>query len=46
MRLRPLGGGRQWAADPAALRVSTASEALSAQLAEVNARSRQDLGAG
>ncbi|MFW3463131.1 hypothetical protein ACN24K_22725 [Streptomyces microflavus] len=39
--LRPLGGGREWEADPAHLRPLSRAEFLSAQLAEVNARSRQ-----
>ncbi|MCK8676029.1 hypothetical protein M1O15_01085 [Streptomyces lichenis] len=43
--LRPLGGGRQWAVEPARVKALSTSEVLSAQLAEVNARSRQDLGA-
>ncbi|MFC8626307.1 hypothetical protein [Streptomyces anulatus] len=38
--LRPLGGGRAWEADPAHLRLLSRAEFLSAQLAEVNARSR------
>ncbi|MFB6650629.1 hypothetical protein ACFCZ4_01825 [Streptomyces microflavus] len=38
--LRPLGGGREWEADPARLRPLNRAEFLSAQLAEVNARSR------
>ncbi|MEU6488377.1 hypothetical protein [Streptomyces sp. NPDC046887] len=42
--LRPLGGGRQWAVEPARVKVLSTAEVLSAQLAEVNARSRQELG--
>ncbi|MFK0186187.1 hypothetical protein ACIQV1_18420 [Streptomyces rubiginosohelvolus] len=38
--LRPLGGGREWEADPGHLRPLSRAEFLSAQLAEVNARSR------
>ncbi|WP_405480367.1 hypothetical protein [Streptomyces anulatus] len=38
--LRPLGGGRDWEADPGHLRPLSRAEFLSAQLAEVNARSR------
>lgn len=40
VRLRPLGGGREWDADPARVRPAGRDELLSAQLAEVNARSR------
>ncbi|WLQ40092.1 hypothetical protein P8A22_08800 [Streptomyces laculatispora] len=40
-RLRPLGGGREWDADPSHLRAMSQDELLSALLAEVNARSRQ-----
>lgn len=39
--LRPFGGGREWEADPRHLRPLSRAEFLSAQLAEVNARSRQ-----
>ncbi|WP_406225499.1 hypothetical protein [Streptomyces anulatus] len=38
--LRPLGGGREWEADPGHVRPLSRAEFLSAQLAEVNARSR------
>ncbi|MFI8352827.1 hypothetical protein [Streptomyces cyaneofuscatus] len=41
LRLGPLGGGRPWEADPANVRPLSRAEQLSAQLAEVNARSRQ-----
>ncbi|KPI04365.1 hypothetical protein OK074_4682 [Actinobacteria bacterium OK074] len=34
--LRPLGGGREWEADPAAVRPATAMELLSAKVKAVN----------
>ncbi|NGO68637.1 hypothetical protein [Streptomyces boncukensis] len=37
--LRPLGGGREWDADPARVEVLARDEALSARVAEANARS-------
>jgi hypothetical protein len=40
VQLRPLGGGREWDADPARDMPLTPAELLSAQLAEVSARSR------
>lgn len=43
LQLRPLGGGREWDADPAHVRPLEPAELLSAQLAEVNARSRKRL---
>ncbi|AEN12979.1 MULTISPECIES: hypothetical protein [unclassified Streptomyces] len=43
VRLRPLGGGREWDANPARVRPAGRDELLSAQLAEVNARSRKPL---
>jgi hypothetical protein len=43
LQLRPLSGGREWDADPALIRPVSRTELLSAQLAEVNARSRQGL---
>ncbi|MFJ1739165.1 hypothetical protein ACIOG4_10875 [Streptomyces microflavus] len=43
LRLGPLGGGRAWEADPADVRPLSRAELLSAQLAEVNARSRSPL---
>ncbi|MFJ3143430.1 hypothetical protein ACIPJM_13400 [Streptomyces halstedii] len=43
VRLRPLGGGREWHADPAQVRPADRDELLSAQLAEVNTRSRRAL---
>ncbi|MFF5929018.1 hypothetical protein [Streptomyces hydrogenans] len=39
LQLRPLGGGREWDAVPARLRVLTRTEVLSALVAEANARS-------
>ncbi|MCF4140872.1 hypothetical protein L1856_34595 [Streptomyces sp. Tue 6430] len=39
VRVRPLGGGREWDADPGRLRTLTQDELLSALVAEVNARS-------
>lgn len=44
LQLRPLGGGREWDADPARLRPLDAAELLSARVAEANARSRTGLG--
>ncbi|MFF2731725.1 hypothetical protein ACFVS9_27940 [Streptomyces sp. NPDC058008] len=46
LQLRPLGGGREWDADPARLRPLGAAELLSARVAEANARSRASLGLG
>ncbi|AVH55968.1 MULTISPECIES: hypothetical protein [Streptomyces] len=43
LQLRPLSGGREWDADPAAVRPLTPAELLRARLAEANARSRQTL---
>ncbi|MEV7056508.1 hypothetical protein AB0N95_13620 [Streptomyces microflavus] len=43
LRLAPLGGGRAGEADPADKRPLSRAELLSAQLAEVNARSRSPL---
>ncbi|MGR8007659.1 hypothetical protein [Streptomyces hypolithicus] len=43
LQLRPLGGGCEWDADPALVRPVSRDELLSAQLAEVNARSRRPL---
>lgn len=39
LQLRPLGGGREWDAHPAAVRPASAEERLRASLAAVNARS-------
>ncbi|MEU6813133.1 hypothetical protein ABZ920_29960 [Streptomyces sp. NPDC046831] len=41
LRLRPLSGGREWEADPAAVRPLTQAELLSARVAEANDRSRR-----
>ncbi|MER6627561.1 hypothetical protein ABT301_04845 [Streptomyces sp. NPDC000987] len=41
LQLRPLGGGREWDAEPCRVRALRQDELLSALLAEVNARSRQ-----
>ncbi|MFD1663309.1 hypothetical protein ACFSL4_35385 [Streptomyces caeni] len=38
--LRPVGGGREWQADPAALRPATPRERLSAGVAAANERTR------
>ncbi|MER5678493.1 MULTISPECIES: hypothetical protein [Streptomyces] len=46
LQLRPLGGGREWDADPARLRPLGPAELLSARVAEANARSRTGLGLG
>ncbi|NEC68442.1 hypothetical protein [Streptomyces sp. SID9727] len=46
LRLRPLGGGREWQADPARVRPLGPAELLSARVAEANARSRTGLGVG
>nr|WP_223291153.1 hypothetical protein [Streptomyces avicenniae] len=40
VQLRPLGGGREWDAEPDRVRVIDPGEVLSARLAVVNARSR------
>ncbi|KPI10173.1 hypothetical protein OK074_3176 [Actinobacteria bacterium OK074] len=36
--LRPVGGGREWGADPTTLRTPTREERLSAEVKAVNAR--------
>lgn len=41
IQLRPLAGGREWDAEPNAIRPLTRSELLSALVAVANARSRQ-----
>jgi hypothetical protein len=41
LQLRPLGGGREWDADPHTVRPLTRSETLRALVAEANARSRR-----
>ncbi|MEU8590230.1 hypothetical protein AB0C59_25000 [Streptomyces sp. NPDC048664] len=38
--LRPVGGGREWQADPAALRPATDRERLSAEVRAANGRTR------
>ncbi|WP_037678762.1 hypothetical protein [Streptomyces albus] len=43
LRLRPLSGGREWAADPAGVRPLDPAELLRAQVAEANARSLRAL---
>jgi hypothetical protein len=40
VRLRPVGGGREWDAKPDKLKSATITEALSAGVAAANARSR------
>ncbi|MFJ2257458.1 hypothetical protein ACIOKD_03785 [Streptomyces sp. NPDC087844] len=40
LQLRPLGGGREWDADPAQVRPASAQERLRASVAAANARSR------
>lgn len=40
--LRPVGGGREWQADPASLRPATDQERLSAGVRAANARARTD----
>ncbi|MFE9341209.1 hypothetical protein [Streptomyces sp. NPDC007063] len=46
LQLRPLGGGREWDADPDRVRLLTHAEVLSARVAETNARSRRRLELG
>ncbi|MGV9558539.1 hypothetical protein [Streptomyces sp. NPDC003401] len=41
VQVRPLGGGREWDADPGLLRTLTRDELLSALVAEANARGRR-----
>jgi len=41
VQLRPLGGGREWDADPDAVRPVSQSELLSARVAEANYRSNK-----
>lgn len=43
VQLRPYGGGREWDADPGAVRGATGSERLSAATAYANARSRGEV---
>ncbi|MFI9805625.1 hypothetical protein ACIHEJ_14865 [Streptomyces sp. NPDC052301] len=40
VQLRPYGGGREWDAEPDAVRPATSAERLSAATARANARSR------
>ncbi|MGW0708270.1 hypothetical protein ACWD4G_20325 [Streptomyces sp. NPDC002643] len=40
VQLRPLGGGREWDAEPDSIRPVSRQEALRARLAVANARSR------
>ncbi|MEV0218505.1 hypothetical protein [Streptomyces sp. NPDC050704] len=41
--LRPVGGGREWQADPARIRPATADERLAAALKAANSRSGRKL---
>ncbi|MFE0443808.1 hypothetical protein [Streptomyces fungicidicus] len=43
VQLRPYGGGREWDADPGAVRQATPAERLRAATAYANARSRGEL---
>ncbi|GAA2763812.1 hypothetical protein GCM10010103_28530 [Streptomyces paradoxus] len=43
--LRPVGGGREWQADPARIREATLDERLSAGVRALNERSREGLSA-
>lgn len=43
VQLRPYGGGREWDAEPGAVRGATQSERLSAATAYANARSRGEV---
>ncbi|MFD8230924.1 hypothetical protein ACFV20_03335 [Streptomyces sp. NPDC059696] len=43
--LRPVGGGREWQADPARIRAATPEERLSAGVRALNDRSREGLAA-
>ncbi|MBU7596407.1 hypothetical protein JGS22_001810 [Streptomyces sp. P38-E01] len=43
VQLRPLGGGREWDAEPRELRAMSQTEVLSALVAELNARSRRGI---
>ncbi|MFF4499738.1 hypothetical protein [Streptomyces sp. NPDC001401] len=43
VQLRPYGGGREWDADPSAVRGATQAERLSAATAYANARSRGEV---
>lgn len=46
IQLRPLGGGREWDADPARVHPLTPTELLGARVADVNTRSRSRTGLG
>jgi hypothetical protein len=41
VQLRPLGGGREWDADPKRVEPLSPAELLSARVADANARSRR-----
>ncbi|MFD1657073.1 hypothetical protein ACFSL4_02195 [Streptomyces caeni] len=43
VQLRPYGGGREWDAEPGAVRIATPTERLSAATAYANARSRGEV---
>ncbi|MDL5201484.1 hypothetical protein [Streptomyces sp. ALI-76-A] len=43
VQLRPYGGGREWDADPGAVRHATPAERLSTMTAYANARSRGEV---
>ncbi|MEU0738029.1 hypothetical protein [Streptomyces sp. NPDC006134] len=43
VQLRPYGGGREWDADPGAVRCATQAERISAVTAYANARSRGEV---
>ncbi|MEU9864042.1 hypothetical protein AB0D99_24525 [Streptomyces sp. NPDC047971] len=43
VQLRPLGGGREWDAEPDGVRAATAAERLRAATAHANARSRGEV---
>ncbi|CAM5677020.1 hypothetical protein [Streptomyces fumanus] len=43
LQLRPYGGGREWDADPGAVRRATPAERLGAATAYANARSRGEV---
>ncbi|AZQ34362.1 hypothetical protein EJ357_13455 [Streptomyces cyaneochromogenes] len=43
VHLRPKGGGREWTARPEDVELARAGEALSPQVARVNARSRGEV---
>nr|WP_251075399.1 hypothetical protein [Streptomyces sp. ISL-12] len=41
--LRPVGGGKEWTADPKYVREATSVEMLSVRVAKANARSRGEI---